>query len=262
MNAQEGIRRLIRIISVIAWLALAISAVTGALSAGSVGEALVFIGIGGIIFVVLQGIAWVLVGFSGNLAGADGLVRPRDFRIWRKTKGKPDVASARSSGPAGVNGWLLLLVIGMLVLGPLRNVAETMNAIHDTEAFYPALLKVPLWNTYKLVIWSTIAAACAASIAGGWRLRNDHRPQTVRFAIWMLWLSGPIGAICILFEQATILGAKAEELFSAQAVGGQIGVLAYAAVWTIYLKVSRRVRNTYVNPHFSVPHTDRQEPVL
>lgn len=72
---KEGIRRVVRVVSVIAWASL-VAGVVGCLSAlpDTVMSALV-IGFSVAAFVALQGLAWVIAGFSGNEKGADGLIR-------------------------------------------------------------------------------------------------------------------------------------------------------------------------------------------
>lgn len=85
---KEGLRRVVRVVSVVAWLCLVAGVAGGiaALTGRDPSVAYFSIGAGVAGFALIQGLAWVIAGFSGNAKGVDGLVRLKT--IWperRKT---------------------------------------------------------------------------------------------------------------------------------------------------------------------------------
>lgn len=223
------------------------------------------IGSGLAAFGVIQGFAWILAGFSGNPSDADGLVRWKDLPFRRRSKAKQTVIN---SGPVGVGGWLWLPIIGLLVLGPLASIGQTMNALEESERLYPAVLRLSAWASYKTAVWTIIAVTCAVSIVAGYRLLKDLRPQTISLAITAFWLRGPITSILDAAAAKAFIGFGIVDYFSdPRTLGSVLGATITALVWTLYFKWSRRVRNTYFGRLYPaapalMPQQDRQEPSL
>lgn len=266
MAVQEGVRRIVKVLSVLAWAVLSIALVLGVLVLfGRARElSLPVIGVGLLAFGVLQGCAWVVAGFSGNPPDADGLVRWKDVRFRSATSQR---AKQVSAGPVGVGGWLWFPIIVLLVIGPLVAIGQTLQALDEAERLYPAVLRLPAWSTYKTAAWTIIATACTVSIFAGYRLLKDFRPQTVTFAIFAFWLRGPVTSLLDAAAGQATLGINIIEYFNdPRTLGTTLGATVTALVWTLYLKWSRRVRNTYCGRLYPAPavrsEQERNEPSL
>ena len=142
----------------------------------------------------------------------------------------------------GVGGWLAFLVISLMALGPLRLLIGTFGEVAEVEAG-GAVVNIPNLGFITASIWVMALARLGMMIFTGWRLNRDFRRSTVKFAIIMLWLIGPVWSVVELL----ILGALAgvNTLVSASAVGAIAQPGVYALVWTLYLMMSKRVANTY-----------------
>jgi len=266
MTAKEGIRRIVRAISMLAWAVGALSLLGGtALLFGTEPFlSVVMWGAGAIAFAVLQSLAWIIAGFSGNPKESDGLLRWMSLRTWRNSgkKSKPI-----DPGPTGVGGWLLLLAINLLAFTPLRLIIEIHLTMTQTESAYPSLVSFPLWESYKIVIWIITAILCALMIVAGLKLRNRHEPSSVQFAIRTLWIAGPFAIVPIALANTLMIGTPLAEFFDVGMLREMAVSAGVALLWTLYLKWSRRVRNTYYHRLYwdsgpMVPATNRQEPTI
>jgi len=162
--------------------------------------------------------------------------------------------STNSQGPKGVGGWLLLLVAGMLAIGPLLGAARVGSAMFFVEAQFPALKTMGEWGAYKTVMWLAFFAFAALSVYGGWGLLRGKDWSMVGRAKTVLWLVGPGGSLVlgVLIPKMTL----SESNIDGGVVGGFIASVLSAAIWTAYLSKSKRVRNTYSDPAVSgdIPH--------
>lgn len=162
--------------------------------------------------------------------------------------------STNSQGPKGVGGWLLLLVAGMLAIGPLLGAARVGSAMYFVEAQFPALKTMGEWGTYKTVMWLAFLTFAALSVYGGWGLLRGKDWSAVGRAKSILWLIGPGASLVlgVLIPKMTLSESNIDGGF----VGGFIASVLSAAIWTAYLSKSKRVRNTYSDPAASgdIPH--------
>ena len=71
------------------------------------------------------------------------------------------------SGPRGVGGWLLFLIIGIMFLGPSIGAARTNFDYITTECQYPGLASLEEWVSYKNVTWLVFFPISAMSVYGG-----------------------------------------------------------------------------------------------
>ena len=69
------------------------------------------------------------------------------YGIYRFAKRTP--RPSNSSGPVGVGGWLLLLVAGLMFLGPLMGAGRINADIMSVESQYPNLVTVAEWGTFR-----------------------------------------------------------------------------------------------------------------
>jgi hypothetical protein len=114
---------------------------------------------------------------------------------------------------------------------------------------FPQLANSAKWQNYMLVSWLIVTAAVAICFVAGYRLWKIHFPETVRFAIFVLWIAGPLGNILNIISAIVIFGSNAGSGFFTQMVAGTISSAIGAGIWTAYLMRSVRVRNTYKLQH-------------
>jgi hypothetical protein len=145
----------------------------------------------------------------------------------------------------GVGGWLLILVIGLVALGPLYGLSALMGAIEDAESNAPRLLTLSYWGNFKLTIWSAYCVFAAISISAGYRLWKNHEPQTVRFAIYAVWIIGPLSELVMGLLLPVLFAPIRFADLAPEILGSVLGSAIYAGVWTAYLKRSQRVKNTF-----------------
>lgn len=262
MSMQEGVRRIVRTVSIIAWVCLLLGVLGAFIKARDVSMLIGMALFGLFAFIVLQGIAWIIAGFSGNAREQDGLVRWRDMPFHRRRA----QARAAESGPAGVNGWLLFLVITLLVLYPLSNIALTMSSLHDAEATYPALINSPAWQAYKVAGWTIVLICCAISAYAGYRLRNVHKPSSVSIAKSSILFIGPGCVVLIVLDAVLVLHSPLSNVIASIGAKTFTQVTGFTVIWLLYLQWSRRVHNTYFRGVYQVapsqPAVERQEPNL
>lgn len=143
----------------------------------------------------------------------------------------------------GVAGWLGFLCLTFLFLSPTITSVVTWTELHDAELADPRLAELAIWRTFKLYTWSLFAVATGLSVFTGWRLYTVHRPSSVRLTMAMLWALGP-GLMLLDSAIAGLALGIPLEIDSAtkfDIIGGTVG----ATLWTAYLLLSRRVKNTY-----------------
>lgn len=247
MAQKEGLSRVTKLIAFTGWMFLIIGALIGISMGSSDGASSFFFGLfGGVFFfAVAQGLVWVLDGFIGNVGADSNLFWPKK----RIAAGFSNMRSAKTEKIKpplrGVQGWLLLLVIGLVCLGPLRMAGDTINAIKLAEDTYPGLINLPAWENYKTASWMTAAALCAALFWAGYGLLKHHIPSSVNACISILWAVPIVTLLADCLSSITFLEVSAGDYFTAEAFTGLAQGLVGAALWTAYLKRSRRVKNTY-----------------
>lgn len=274
MNAKEGVGRIAKLISALAWVILLGGTVISASESlfGRRVEWGLFFGLLislVIIFSVIQGIVWVIDGFIGEKDGAaHNFLWPYKRKSLRVKKlddsGKASRQEAKNAHLIGVRGWLFFFILTLMVFGPLRTLGETARNISDVERAYPTIVDLAQWGHYKTAIWIAVLGYCIAIIWAGWSLKRHLIPSSVSAAIAVMWIC-PIALIAIdMYAAMAFLEMKASDYFSKEIIAGMIGGLVYAGVWTAYLKLSRRVKNTYHTTITADPDSgrERSEPTL
>lgn len=176
---------------------------------------------------------------SGSEQSNHELQQPR-----REKPSVTDIQSGSKPGPRGVGGWLLLLVVGMIVLGPLLGVGRINSDIMMAERQYPYITSMEEWKTYKTVTWWIFLAVSSISFYGGWGLVLGNNGAAVSRAKAILWITGP-GASLVLDFLVPIMVFGKSNAGDSQFVGAFIASIIVTAIWTTYLAKSKRVRNTY-----------------
>lgn len=145
----------------------------------------------------------------------------------------------------GIRGWLAFLVLGLTVFGPLFGFGRLSGDFQSAEHMMRGLSQNTQWANYKEAVWVIFFFASGISISGGLALATRFLPSTVPFAMTCLWLSGPGSGIANLIAGFAVFGMRAKES-APEMVGGIIGTVVAAAIWTAYLAKSKRVRATYL----------------
>lgn len=160
-------------------------------------------------------------------------------------------------GPVGVGGWLVLLITGLMILGPLGGAGRLYGEIATLERTYPNLISVSEWSTYKSAVSWIFLGSAAISFWGGLRLSWENNWSAVENAIAALWISGPGAAVLIGVLVPVIIFDKASFTVS-DIIAGLVWSIITASVWTVYLLKSRRVGNTFQkDPVHNMPFLDR-----
>ena len=158
--------------------------------------------------------------------------------------------------PYGVRGWLALLVVVMMFLGPLVGVGTTSSYLIAAEYHSPQITSLAEWILFKRVTWWAFLAVVAIKFYGGWGLARGRDWSVVNRAIQILWVTGPLASILMFViipffvlrkVRGVIIPAGGWTAYLAEYTGSFIVSLLAAGVWTAYLSKSKRVRNTYID---------------
>lgn len=142
----------------------------------------------------------------------------------------------------GVKGWLALFVV-TLVLTALVALPVPLATKAYTS---PLLTSHPGWGWYMALQWVLALVRAGGFTFVAWLLCERQVPATPRTAILCLWTLALGPALADLVGGTVLLGIGPAA--AATVVGMQlIRPLAFAAVWTLYLRRSRRVRHTYAD---------------
>lgn len=166
------------------------------------------------------------------------------YGVYRFAKRSPTT----DSNSGGVGGWLLLLVAGLMVLGPFMGASRISSEITSTESLYPNLVNIGPWNTLKSATWWTFLIFSCLSIYAGIGLAKGRDMSVVRRAKILLWVIGPAASLIMDFFIPLVILGKVE--FDSQLFSGLFTSAVVAAIWTAYLSKSKRVKATYwANSH-------------
>lgn len=164
------------------------------------------------------------------------------FAIYQFARRKPPL-QAGITGPSGVAGWLLLLVLGLIFFGPLFGASRLNLDFIQAESQFSDLIQSEDWQLFKSATWWSFLAVACLGIYAGFGLARGRKKSVVTRAQIVLWVSGPGAAIVLgLFLPLIIFGSVE---FDPQFFSSLIGSSIAAAIWTMYLSRSRRVKNTY-----------------
>ena len=143
--------------------------------------------------------------------------------------------ASATGAPTGFGGWLLLLCLWLGLVSPIWGIAllwmltGRMDSVNPNEA---ELFRASGMATF---VWSVTAVRETLRIGAAALLYFRRRPSTVWIVTALIWLSGPV-----LIPASAAIHWPAE---ISSAGLGRSALVALAA--SLYLLLSRRVRNTY-----------------
>lgn len=146
----------------------------------------------------------------------------------------------------GVGGWLLFLCVVLTIISPLAAFTSTLKEISDIESTNKALSIEAKWSDFKVALWMTVAIQQSIGFSAGYIL-GISLPSSIRYAIFAIWFSGPVMTLISVGTLGRIADRAFDYDYSVALTTQLPGHIAFAVVWTIYLKVSKRVKNTYFN---------------
>ncbi|MCX7088713.1 MAG: DUF2569 family protein, partial [Methylococcales bacterium] len=208
------------------------------------------------------GVAWFLTKKdiahipTNSLADSNPEKYPQQFTVSENEVEKEDqtpptnLTDQNQLALTGIGGWLLLLIMQMMILGPLFSVIRVLGALSVSELSYPALVTLSAWKDYNCI---SLFGVVALSFWGGLGLLRGRDISVVNRAKMILWINSPIAALfMLLIIPSVILG----ESIDTQATTGFLASVLVAYVWTAYLAKSKRVQNTYGSPVIDPKNAD------
>jgi hypothetical protein len=165
------------------------------------------------------------------------------MRGLKRVADKSPPATAGQGEVAGVGGWLLFLILGLVFLGPLMGAAHINSDIMSVESQYPRLKTDEAWGTFKSATWLTFLVVCCLSFYAGFGLLKRRDLSVVNRAKILLWVIGPLASLVMGTVLPIFVFGKVESY--PQSLGQLVASGIVAAIWTVYLSRSKRVKATY-----------------
>ena len=138
--------------------------------------------------------------------------------------------NARGRTLTGIGGWLALLVFILVIVTPLSSFALILSYF-SAELGYPQLASSSAWTTYKAASTLFMLAVAGLSVYGGNRLSVKRSPAIVEETIRILWIVGPLAAMCLLgLIPILVLGTLSDRFYSVAFLS-----TVWAGSWTAYL---------------------------
>lgn len=159
----------------------------------------------------------------------------------------PNAGTAPATKDAGVGGWLLLLILGLVFLGPLLGAGRINSDFMEVESQFPNVKAVDSWATLKLATWLLFIPVAGLSVYAGYGLLKRRDRSVVRRAQIFLWIIGPLQTLVVggLLPIAILGEVTADPQFIGSFIGSFVASVIGASLWTAYLFRSERVKATY-----------------
>jgi hypothetical protein len=157
----------------------------------------------------------------------------------RCTQAPPATGRDAPAELKGVGGWLLVLAVYLLAMGPLAFVLQVVRI----SSWIDAAVLVPGFRAFA---WTSlgIEAAITGALAVGGAQIFAMRPGAVRFCQRALVIA-PLAALAELGAGYLFMDAAVFARFLPIAAIGASRTGLVALGWLAYLQASRRVRNTF-----------------
>ena len=134
-------------------------------------------------------------------------------------------------------GWFIVIFSSLVSI--FFHAAE----IGKAEALFPDIVNHPAFTQYKHFSWAILLICCIVSIIAGYRLWKYPVRKSVNSAIIALWFIALFPAIAMIVYTWATTGNVWYAL--AGIAGERWQPLIGAIIWHIYLRRSKRVKNTY-----------------
>ena len=164
--------------------------------------------------------------------------------VWIKkiSKNYPPSSTEKNS-LSGVGGWLLLLTLQLMILGPLLDAGRINFSFISMENEFPNLKTIPNWSIYKNWVWFVMGLKFLIGFYAGLKLIKDRNPSAINQVKVIIWITGPVaGLILGVFLPEIIFGSVQ---IGSEFIGPFLSLTITCIVWTIYLSKSNRVKATY-----------------
>ena len=144
--------------------------------------------------------------------------------------------------PVGIGGWLSFFVTVMIVFRPLLTAGSYLRVFQTLEEATPGLAADPSYAAFSNYVYTLTAVAGVLCASAGVLLCLRRRWGSVKYTIWILWLSGPV-----LLLAFGLYGAGHENLLAKLFCNpfDLMSSCVFPAIWSAYLLLSKRVKNTY-----------------
>jgi uncharacterized membrane protein len=151
---------------------------------------------------------------------------------------------AYSDGPTGVGGWMVLFLFGFGFVSPIRMAFETYTNLYGDAQTAAAF--AGNWSVYQVFSWVLVVLTLALIAYIVWRLFKVHNPRTVQLTIIAVPLLGFGPSIVDILVTNMLVELDWSKVW-AILTPGFVQSAVYCAIWCTYFKVSKRVKNTYVD---------------
>ena len=144
--------------------------------------------------------------------------------------------------PVGIGGWLSFFVTVMIVFRPLLTGGSCLRVFQTLEEATPGLAVDPSYAAFSNYVYTLTTVAGVLCASAGVLLCLRRRWSSVKYTIWMLWLSGPILLLAFGMYSA------GDENPLPKLFCNPIDLMSscvFPAIWSAYLLLSKRVKNTY-----------------
>lgn len=142
----------------------------------------------------------------------------------------PDVEKLK-----GVGGWLAFLIIGLVFIGPIINAFQFYFGVIEQREVIFANINDTHSNIYEIFAWIMFSLYISLMIFAGLMLYKRHKKSTIPIVIGLIWLFGPVASGLILLAE-----------YDREVLISLVRSIIYSSIWTAYLLMSKRVKNTYI----------------
>jgi hypothetical protein len=159
-----------------------------------------------------------------------------------------DHLSQKRNDPVGIGGWLLLVAIGQ-VLGPFKLVGSSLKEYSQIEASLWRSYPITFYGSAAIDLFVLIVVCCTTYLL----FKKSRRfPRFFVYQYVASLLAFPCQVIFVSSTLSAYTGKPAEQITSNMTtpdlVGPWIALALVASVWIWYIKKSKRVANTFVEP--------------
>ena len=148
------------------------------------------------------------------------------------------MANSAQRGPAGLGGWLILVTAGLFLSPPL---ALTI-IILDFEALTQGVTQA--W--YNLLFFEGCAVFLVGICLPVWLIISffQHKKDFPQHYVYFLWSAVAIHVVQLIVL-ATLVGGLDNYIRLSSGISRTTGLVVAAVIWTLYIKRSKRVANTF-----------------